>query len=120
MWMATFGIMSRSRSTFTSFVTILPLSRTISRPATESGRSSHVPISIPPYFSVSSRTQNAFASSGFSLILNVGESLCAALIIKPVKSKPGTRNAITEDSLRTTKYFPPCVSVHFSCSYSSV
>ena len=50
----------------------------------------------------------------FSLILNVGESLCAALIIKPVKSKPGTRNAITEDSLRTTKYFPPCVSVHLS------
>ena len=56
MWMATLGMTSRSRSTLTSFSTISPFARTKTRPATESGRSNHVDISMPPYFSVESWT----------------------------------------------------------------
>ncbi len=48
MCMATFGISSTSRSTLTRWLLTAPPSRTSTRPATESGRSSHVESIMPP------------------------------------------------------------------------
>ena len=56
MWMATDGMTSRSRSTSTSFVSSFPSFAVTTRPATDSGRSNQVPMSMPPYFSVDSWT----------------------------------------------------------------
>ena len=56
MWMATEGITARPRSTSTNFVSSFPSFAVTTRPATESGRSNHVPMSIPQYFYVDSST----------------------------------------------------------------
>ena len=48
MWMATLGIISRSRSSATRRETIAPFSCTSTRPATDSGRSIHVAQIMPP------------------------------------------------------------------------
>ena len=48
MWMATLGMTSRSRSTFTRRAARRPPSRTITRPATDRGRSSQERMIIPP------------------------------------------------------------------------
>ena len=47
-WMATLGITTRSRSTFTSRVAMPPSRRTTSRPATDRGRSSQERAIMPP------------------------------------------------------------------------
>ena len=72
MWMATEGITARSRSTLTNFVSSFPSFAVTMRPATESGRSNHVPMSMPPYFSVDSCTYGPDFFSGLCLILKVG------------------------------------------------
>ncbi len=44
---------------------------------------------------------------------------CAAPIMKPMKLKLGTLNAMMLESFLVTKYFPPSVNSHFSDSTSS-
>ena len=67
------------------------------------GRSSHVEHSIPPYFSTLSMVYiPAALTSEFHLILNDGESLCAAMTMKPRKSGFGRRSAIMEEPVRRT------------------
>ena len=56
MWIATLGISSRSRSTYTSRVSTPSAVCTSTRPATVRGRSIQGAHSIPPYFSTFSRT----------------------------------------------------------------
>ena len=56
MWMARLGMTSRSRSTLHSLCARPFSVRTTSLPATESGRSIHVDMIMPPYFSVFRRT----------------------------------------------------------------
>lgn len=90
------------------------------RPATDSGRSNHVFISIPPYFSVSSTVQRALSFSACSLIWNVGLSLCAAASAKPVTPPSGTRNASSDESFRVTTYRPPGRTSHAASSASAV
>ena len=118
MWMATEGITARSRSTSTNFVSSFPSFAVTMRPATESGRSNHVPMSMPPYFSVDSCTYGPDFFSGLCLILKVGESVCAAAIRKPAGALCGMRKDRSDEPLRVTKYFPPGVSAHASCSRS--
>jgi hypothetical protein len=74
--------------------------RTVTRPATDRGRSSHVAQSIPPYFSTDRRRQWLSLSSAFSLILKQGESPWEAVIIKPVGAFSGRRKAMREEPFR--------------------
>ena len=119
MWIARFGIISRSLSAFTRCclrVIFLPSSPALQiiLPATERGLSNHGAQSIPPYFSTFSFMY--FPSDfmqGFSFILNEGESLWLAVSIKPSKSfEGGSAKDIMEDEFLATKYFPPHSSFH--------
>ena len=68
-----------------------------------SGLSNQGAISIPPYFSTFNLTKFFSAViSAFALILKVGESLWAAVILNPLKSFSGILNAIIEELLRVT------------------
>ena len=103
IWIAKFGIITKSLSIFTKWVfTRLP-SFTRILPAIDSGRSNHVEHIIPPYFSVFNFTYLLFTSiSAFSFILNVGESLWLATIWKFLKSFSGILNAIIDDKFLVT------------------
>ena len=75
MWIARFGIIIRSCSTLTRRASKRPSTLHSTRPATESGLSSQVFSSMPPYFSTFSFTY--FLSTTISALffsLNAGES----------------------------------------------
>ena len=55
IWMATLGMITHGSPKFTFFTRKPSPSRTVTRPATDRGLSSHVERIIPPYFSVERR-----------------------------------------------------------------
>ena len=71
----------------------------MTRPATESGRSSQVALCMPPYPSTLSLTQPA-ASTAVFLILKEGESPWEAVIRQPPTAWAGIRQAMTALWLR--------------------
>ena len=83
----------------TSFILTPVGVSTITRPATERGRSIQGAISIPPYFSVDRRIY-LLSSSPFSLILKLGRSEWLADSRKPAGSPWGIRKAMTVLMLR--------------------
>ena len=77
---------------------------TITLPAIPSGLSNQGAISIPPYFSTFNFTKFFSAViSALAFILNVGESLWAAVMLKPLNSSSGTLKAIIAELFLVTK-----------------
>ncbi len=93
---------------------------TITLPAIPKGRSIQVEKIGPPYTSVFSFWYLPFSIVKLGFSLKVGESKCAAVILKETGLSSGITKAAKEDIFLPIKYFPPGTKVHGSFSDNSI